>query len=284
MMMNRHKKGMECQLVACMALIIAVTFWVFDHLGPVLAVESRGIDARIVAYYQTGGRNAMALFVALRFFRSVYPDAPLYMHYDMYKMLGDNSTSRMARDFNAALVTYNSLVLGGSVNKHGMYYATVQAAEDYIRRLQVAAGLEPEGWVLLMEDDVWLWAPVKQDELWYDISGTCWGTYRRGCHEAIVADSAGPVFRNGTCYGGYGGHYVNSSRLLGLVDWPAMRGLIRDMLLAENGNLASDMILSALVLQNGGTIGEYPGYYEWEGRSTAGGENTKTWHRMKWLY
>ena len=59
-----------------------------------------------------------------------------------------------------------------------------------------------------------------------------------------------------------------------------------DTLLAAHSPIASDELVSAVILQAGGTIGEYDGYKEfnrfffWRGGSGV----VKTMHQAKWLY
>ena len=152
-----------------------------------------------------------------------------------------------------------------------LHFDTLHAAEAYIQRLQATAGLMPRGWVFLLEDDVWAIQAVEEKDLRYDISGTCWAIYK---------PEYGAIIKNETslCYGGYGGHFINSSRLLGL-SASRYRPLIAD-LLAAFSPIASDELLSAVILQDGGTIGYYTGFYE----HLVGDGPMRTQHQMKWFY
>jgi hypothetical protein len=145
----------------------------------------------------------------------------------------------------------------------------------------VAASLQPNGWVLLIEDDAWVWGRVKpESDLLYDISGHCLLRFSKEHSNVILAHSSSTVYRNATCYGGSGGSFVNSSRLIGLGDYSASRlALLAD--LTAGGYIASDMIISAVILQDGGTIGRYKGYYDFV---VIGSGIPKTFHWMKCLY
>ena len=228
----------------------------------------------------------MASYVALQLFRRVYPTVPLYIHYDALESNGQ--TPQLAIDFDASLVTYNKAISDRSSASHGMYFSTVQAVEEYIGRLRSAASLQPEGWVFLLEDDVWAWRHLERQDLAFDVSGTCWGNYESKQSDLIKKHSRYSVFQNATCYGGCGGHLVNSSRLLGIVDSTSTRDLIAGLLDLDT-YIPSDVLLCALILQDGGSIGEYQGFYEYGGilnpvLKTRGDGTIKTLHQMKWFY
>jgi hypothetical protein len=231
-------------VVVVMEILVCIVFLMF-------CVDQSDDNVSVVGYYQMSGSNRVASSVVLSLFRSVYPTVPLYIHYDM-----DHALSASGAD----LVTYNEKRVDKSAVSKGMYFSTVTAMEDYIQRIKRAASLQKKGWVLLLEDDVWVLAPVKQKDLRYDVTGTCKHAYSRECSRAIETHSTHrPVFRNASCYGAYGGHYINSSRILGLRD---NHDLLASLLLAVGGPVASDVLLSAVILSDGGTIGGNPGFYE----------------------
>ena len=235
----------------------------------------------VVGYYQGSMRNRVAASTALRLFRSVYPDAPLYIHYDGSRHDSQESWD-MAVDFHATLVTYSDEPRDRSSKPIGMYF-TVEAGKEYIRRLRAAALLQPRGWVLLLEDDVWTWSQVnRQSDLRYDICGHCWLKYSDNHSNIIRKHSARNnimPYKNATCYGGSGGSFVSSSRLIGLnMSSPRIHSLLEN--LVEN-DMASDLLLCAVVLFDGGTIGWYKGYYDFV---LVGFGYPRTFHHMNWLY
>ena len=241
------------------------------------ALKQPDDDAKIVAYYQTSGLNKIASNMALSLFRSVYPEAQVYIHYD---------TDHIPEGARGDMTTFNNKHTDQSVQDCGMHFSTVRAMESYIKRVQKAASLQPKGWVLLLEDDVWVWTQINPRYLRYDVTGTCWATFTPAISRIILAHSRHHVFKNATCYGAYGGHYVNSSRVLGLRNY---HGFLRALLIAARGIVPSDLLLSALILGDGGTIGDNPGYYEYGGvfrpvAATAHYGPLNILHQMKWLY
>ncbi len=234
----------------------------------------------MVGYYQTSGSNRLASSVVLHLFQSTYPSAPLYIHYDT-----DHALPRP----RATLITYNEKNVDQSVVSNGMYFSSVTAMENYISHIKKAAGLQRNGWVLLLEDDVWVWTGIKQNDLRYDITGTCRHQFSVECSKCPTAirahASLRQVFRNASCYGAYGGHYLNSSRILGLKDY---QGLLRDLLGAVGGPVASDILLSAVILSDGGSIGDNLGFYEPNDLSQvlfhAKHDPPNIFHQMKYLY
>jgi hypothetical protein len=240
-------------------------------------------DVKVVAYYQRGVGNSIAFSVVLHLFRYVYPSSPLYIHWDI-----DHAPLVSRVD----LVSYNKNETEKSTANHGIYYSSVTAMDAYIKRLKTAANLQKNGWVLLLEDDVWVLSRIKQEDLRYDISGTCIYQYSRQCNEcqrAIQAHASHhQLFRNASCYGGCGGNYVNSSRILGLEGYHA---LLRDLLKATAGAVPSDILLSSVILADGGTVGDNPGYYDpgdllpvTNRRSYRTYGRPNVLHHMKWLY
>jgi hypothetical protein len=239
-------------------------------------------DIKVVAYCQRVIGNSIAFRVALHLFRSVYPSSPLYIHWDQDHALPVSG---------ANLITYNKNKIEKTTNvgTGRMFFASVASMEAYIQRLKTAAGFQRNGWVLLLEDDVWVLSRIKQQHLGYDISGTCRGQLHTKCRECpTVIQAHSPnhrAFRNAECYGGCGGNYINSSRILALEGY---QNLLEAILRAWGGPVPQDVLLSSVILADGGTIGDNPGYYE-PGDLPPGFSNTKygppnIFHQMKWLY
>ena len=231
------------------------------------------ISTIIVAYYQTSGVPCLASAFAMTLFRRVYPNASLYIHYfDMPQSWAKSSASLLwGTRYKPTLATAGGAAAAAKKqHNQGMYFNTTAAAEAYIARLQTAAALRPRGWVLLMEDDVWCWRAPRRDALVFDITGRCRAVYRQEYAKVL----------HRACYGGYGGHFVNSSRLLGLQT--QQTSTIISALLKAHAPIASDELLSAVILRNGGSIGEYDGYYE--PFTTGGSGDWITMHQMKLLY
>ena len=235
-------------------------------------------DIKVVAYCQRVAGNSIAFRVALHLFRSVYPSSPLYIHWDQDYALPVPG---------ANLVTHNKNIIEKTTNvgRGVMFFASVASMEAYIQRLKTAAGFERNGWVLLLEDDVWVLSRIKRQQLQYDISGTCRGQFRTKCRECpaiIQAHSPNQqAFRNAECYGGCGGNYINSSRILALEGY---QNLLEAILRAWGGPVPQDALLSSVILADGGTIGDNPGLYEPFGFAYTKYGQPNIFHQMKWLY
>ena len=236
-------------------------------------------NQRIVAYYQNSGKNKIATRAVLQLFRWVYPNASLYMHFDTNESV---ETRSLANEFGAGLVTYSNRLEFRSSDQKGLYF-TVGAGIQFIQRLQAAASLQPDGWVMLLEDDVWTLSLVNtKSDLFYDISGMCWLTFDKE-HSRIIRTHAFPrqVYMNATCYGANGGSFINSSRLLGLnTSNQDLLAFMRHMT-ARGGDIASDLLLSSVILWDGGAVGPYHGFYDFV---VVGHGLPKTVHHMKLLY
>lgn len=276
--MSRYRTTRIHRHVLYLTVVTMSTVCIFSWTRP---ENDENSNVNVVGYYQTSGSNALAASVVIRFFRSVYPTAPLYIHYD---------TDHAIPTSGADLITHNENQVDKSAVSKGMYFSSVIAMEAYIQRIKTAAGLQKNGWVLLLEDDVWVWAGIKQNDLKYDSTGRCRHKFSiecAGCLTAIRAHSRDrQAFRNESCYGAYGGTYLNSSRILGL---KYNHGLLQDLLSSVKiGAVASDLLLSSVILVDGGSIGDNPGFYEPYDLSQLF-SNIKygppnIFHLMKWLY
>lgn len=232
-----------------MTVIFLVT-----HTYTVEHIENQD-DVRVVAYCQRVAGNSVAFRVALHLFRTVYPSSPLYIHWD------EDHALPVA---GASLITHNNNTIEKTTNvgQGVMFFATVAAMEAYILRLKTAAGFERNGWVLLLEDDVWVLSRIRRQQLRYDISGTCRNHHTKctECPRVIQAHSPNhQAFRHAEYYGGGGGSYINSSRILALEGY---QDLLEGLLSAWGGPVPQDVLLSAVILGNGGSIGDNPGFYE----------------------
>lgn len=202
----------------------------------------------IVAYYQTNGAHRVAMHRVLHMFMEWYPHSELQMHNDggSSKL---NSLSALYRIKN-----YSYKALKGSDTREGMYFKSPEAGADFLERLATAARAAP--WLLLLEDDVGVHQHVDTRKLNYDINAHCSSYFDRK-----LADFVNPLAHGWVCYSGCGGSIIRSSRLLS-----ANRTVDRVaeiMQHIEGDSVASDVLLSAVILLNGGTIGPYTGYTEW---------------------
>ena len=275
-------------MVVCIALMLCILL-MQNNMYHDLSLSRLGTndgftprDPNIVAYYQSSGHNRVAQWIALSLFRQVYPFSPLYIHFDINKPT--NETEALSKRFTATLTTYNSQSSDHSTASHGMYF-TVDASIRFIQRLQAAAGMRPNGWVLLLEDDVWVWGKPDARHLFqYDINGHCWLRFDQ-THSHIIQAHASPklqVYKNATCYGASGGSILNSSRLIGLDTslQSGMREFVGNLSMRSD-DVASDLLISAVILRDGGSIGWYKGYYDFV---VVGYGIPKIMHHMKMFY
>jgi len=267
--------------------VVFLTVWIVIVLvmvAPTYTVEHKENrdDVNVVAYCQRVSGNSIGFRIASHLFRSVYPSSPLYIHWDQDHALPVPG---------AYLITHNKNIIEKTTNvgTARFFFASVASMEAYIQRLKTAAGFERSGWVLLLEDDVWVVSRIKRHQLKYDISGTCGAQLRPRCRECpTIIQAHSPnhqAFRNAECYGGCGGNYVNSSRILALEGY---QNLLENILRAWGGPVPQDVLLSSVILADGGTIGDNPGYYEPFyndlQKYLSNGDQPNILHKMKPLY
>ena len=195
------------------------------------------------AYYQTNGAHLLATEEVLTRFFQFYPQAPLHFHNDG----GSASLKYLARVYG--IRNYTAIGMKESATKEGMYFTSAHNGAAYLQRLASAA-LDAD-WILLLEDDVWIQGRVNTDKLKYDINGACFAIFNDGLSKFVSGST-------GACYGGCGGHIVRSAALLRAnITADAVGELSRA---SYNKRLASDELLSAVILMSGGTIGPYGGF------------------------
>jgi hypothetical protein len=269
-----RKKARRNTLLILMCLIV---FVLFSSIYSLYWTDQS--TSNMVAYYQNSGQNKIASRFVLYMFRMAYPSAQLYIHFDSNKT---TEKQALADEFGAVITTYSEKKEYHSTSTTGLYFA-LHASVQFIQRLQTAARLQPDGWVMLLEDDVWaLDAVDPQAELSYDINGQCWLSFDKEHSNIIQQYSlARGVYADASCYGASGGSIINSSRLLGInTSDQHVLAFLQDMM-ARGGDIASDLLISSVILQYGGTIGPYSGYYDFV---VVGHGIPKTIHKMKILY
>ena len=199
-------------------------------------------DSTVVAYYQTNGAHPRAMERAIRMFKNFYPPENIHMHND-----GGSPKLKSIAHVHG-IRNYSSTVVKRSATKEGMYFSTPEAGADYLDRLAKTAEAAP--WVLLLEDDVGLHGRIDTDQLKYDINGMCYNNYAPGLAKRLKYG----------CYGACGGMIVNSSRLLSANRTTELVGELIAIDARGAGNIASDELLAAVIILNGGTIGPYDGF------------------------
>jgi hypothetical protein len=230
------------------------------------------------AYYQTSGKHQAAIHVVLMLFRRSYPYAPLSLFYD-----GSGAElefmQTVAHTYEANL-SYTKMGAHPNGAFKGTYFK-VDTAKEYVQRLYDAAAYGAT-WLMLLEDDAWVCQPVHLERLHYDMNGVC---QHMG---PPLAPFLRPLYgeERTRCYGGAGGTILRTSSLLKRPYHNNETGAFLDVLFEKATTttreyLASDEILSAVVVYVGGTIGRMYGYADGMRDQT---KPLMVRHQMKQLY
>ena len=214
----------------------------FQLLTDLLNTEHQ---ATIAAYYQTNGAHPAAMERVLHLFEQHYSPHNIYLH-------NDGGTSRLHAVARLHRISnYSYTISKGSIAEKGMYFNTAESATLFIERVTKAA--QAADWLLLLEDDVWLHGPIKTDDLKYDVNSDCTHFFNTGLANWLRPHSWGWV-----CYGGAGGAIIRSSRLL--ASNYTIQRVAEIMHASDREDIASDELISAIILMSGGTIGSYEGF------------------------
>ena len=200
--------------------------------GPVIDTSLQITMPRIAAYYQIDGKQPAATVEVLRRFRAVYSRAFLYVHCD-----GCDVGQRYGTQL------YSQSMHAGPPDP-GLFFNTFTTAHSFVKRIMKTA--EMAEFVLLLEDDVWILGDIDLNTLRYVINGDCLAAFSGGLASIVQ----GP-------YAACGGNLLRSSFLRNqMPNWEHDLQVLFD----TQSILASDQILSALVILAHGTIGSFPGF------------------------
>jgi hypothetical protein len=196
----------------------------------------------IGAYYQSY-RQPKAFLHAVSSFRTHYPDSTLVV------------TSDNGFDYSSYIESMSGVFIASNdhiAQKNAGYFANVQDAVTYLQRFLQGVDKIDEDYFILLEDDVMIYGQVSFDTLQWDITGT--GTYGRFDAETVqhlrkynanVADDQ--------YYSGCGGSIFNTTFMKRFMSVDLQKEISEYQPYAPE--LASDLILSYLVLKYGGTVG-----------------------------
>ena len=197
----------------------------------------------IGAFYQCY-KQPFALHEVLKSFRAVYPEAPV-------TLLCDNGMdfSVMAEAYQCKYIhCYDRIA-----QDNGLVFHSVAPVLEYIKRLITQVKEMDTDWVILLEDDVMVYAPVDTDKLAHTLNGINPG-------EILPIPLCDYLKLPNQCYGGCGG---------AILSVPFIKSLDLETVLQECTTFwniakkaASDMFITAIVLRFGGTIGQYEGFAE----------------------
>jgi len=251
------------QLIIITIILIIIIFNTFPFIDYSLQSPSQLLDmclqtpirysetsAQIGAYYQTSTQHLCATRVALDLFRRVYATAQLTIYIDS----SSPSASAIIDSGAYSPISVLSYDSNGTTAKgsRGTYFDTAASCVSYIKRIVKAA--ENIDWLILLEDDVWLCNRINTSALHYDMNGQCIAQYSKAWDNLLHIPGE-------NCYGGYGGFVLKASFLRSMTKMH-MEEAINAILKEIKRPVASDELLSALLLRANGTIGRIADYKE----------------------
>jgi hypothetical protein len=206
----------------------------------------------LAVIYQCGNQYESTVEVA-RKFREHYPSVPMLMINDG----GDAILKSVADLYHADYAQCSKT----SCDDSGFVFSDAYSANKYVER--ILAGVPGDDcFVLLLEDDVRIFAQVPLTDLQYDLSGGHSGLYLSPALAGVVkkyrTDLAG---RRRICYAYSGGSFMRSSFMNRMRDGGNWKTYVDELFIAQS-RITSSELLSSLVLIAGGTLGPYAGYYE----------------------
>jgi len=201
------------------------------------------------AYFQCY-RSPMATYKCLETFRRHYPTATVVL-------LSDNgyNYAKMAEHFGC-------IYLHNHENKHlrtlveGDYR---QSAYTLLENIKKAFQLIPEEYVMWLEDDVTINAPIT-DRFRYDINGYCPNVY--SVETMYSLSKTYPIKNRNYRWSGHGGSVYHKNKLISSME---NKTILDDVLVnwvqyKLTADICHDFLLSLLVNLQDGTIGPYEGH------------------------
>ena len=225
-------------IIACLAVLMSTTQFLVPLVMPPLVVS---VSSDISGFYQSSGLHARVVEAVLRNFRVFYPISRVslwlshppsstvvsYAHF--YSVLGINSgNATVFTNATAAVVFWSSL----------------------------AAAADKSDWLLLLEDDIWLYSHINVGGLKYSINGApCSELFRPGVW--LFLSTLNESNKRQLCYPRMGGSIIRSSSLA------APNTLFLEELIdAGSGWIGRDELVAATVVAGGGDIGTFSGFSE----------------------
>ena len=225
-------------IIACLAIFMSTTQFLVPLVMPPLVVS---VSSDISGFYQSSGLHARVVEAVLRNFRVFYPISRVslwlshppsstvvsYAHF--YSVLGINSgNATVFTNATAAVFFWSSL----------------------------AAAADKSDWLLLLEDDIWLYSHINVGGLKYSINGApCSELFRPGVW--LFLSTLNESNKRQLCYPRMGGSIIRSSSLA------APNTLFLEELIdAGSGWIGRDELVAATVVAGGGDIGTFSGFSE----------------------
>lgn len=207
----------------------------------------------LVAIYHCGRQTDAAPAEVLSRFREKYPACAVVMINDG----GDKVMESFAKMFHCEYAPCSNVSRNPSCIELGTAYDAIK----YVDRL-LAAVPDHDGWVMLLEDDVWIYDQVVLTQLKHDMCGgrglalplsVCMKIGRR--RQDFMSKKRAPSVKSG-------GAFLRASFLRAMRFHGKWRKNVDLLFLEEERSFLSGALLSTLVYMEGGTVGPYPGYFE----------------------
>ena len=229
-------------IIACLAIFMSTTQFLVPLVMPPLVVS---VSSDISGFYQSSGLHARVVEAVLRNFRVFYPISRVslwlshppsstvvsYAHF--YSVLGINSgNATVFTNATAAVVFWSSL----------------------------AAAADKSDWLLLLEDDIWLYSHINVGGLKYSINGApCSELFRPGVW--LFLSTLNESNKRQLCYPRMGGSIIRSSTLAAAPNQSNV-GFFQALIDAGSGWIGRDELVAATVVAGGGDIGAFSGFSE----------------------
>ena len=197
----------------------------------------------LAAYFQCY-KSPCATVEVIRHFRKAYPDSTVYL-------LSDNGYdySELAKEYNC-IYEHSTIVHGG--------YPTFNRHEDvllFMWRFKRALDHIKEEWIMLLEDDVKVFAALDESKFLATMNGTRAGNFMYKSEWMDEIRKQNPTVEDQPLYSGWGGTVLNVPffRKALATDFYTP---IHDLWVNKNARLyVTDLALSFVCFLNGGTTG-----------------------------
>jgi len=225
-------------IIACLAIFMSTTQFLVPLVMPPLVVS---VSSDISGFYQSSGLHSRVVEAVLRNFRVFYPISRVSLWLSYLPA--------------STIMSYAHFY---SVDGIGSGNATVftNATAAVVFWSSLAAAADKADWLLLLEDDIWLYSHINVGGLKYSINGApCSELFRPGVW--LFLSTLNESNKRQLCYPRMGGSIIRSSSLA------APNTLFLEELIdAGSGWIGRDELVAATVVAGGGDIGTFSGFSE----------------------
>ena len=264
-------------------------------------------DPKLLAAYYQVCKEPRATREVLRRFRHFYPEAFLYMTNDggdtkhipeiavQYGPIINWNASDVINQnsWKAPGFEYLYLTKPTSSNHVSLFFDDPNASIGLVERIIYTAKRAGSKWVLLLEDDVWIYdliGGLSGEELRFNLVGSRSDVHFNEHTRAALESVLGRTLKQ-TNYAGSGGSLIRSSILFKLDtirdQWHEWVRRIVHFLRSRGRTIASDELITCLVYLVDGTVGQYPGlteFWDSDNQERVRTRNLQVFHVQKVLY